>query len=115
METSLRGISTLFTARHSGLDGSVPVESVLQWIYFLQEKWLIVFDNADVPPPEVVEKLRGATAGPLGAFMATLVEQGSIATFSDSDSVDSVIEGLTKCVITSSTISRSDKKNFTAS
>ena len=32
------------------------VESVLEWISFLQEEWLIVFDNADVPPPEVVQK-----------------------------------------------------------
>ena len=52
MEMSLKGISSLPAAQH--LDGSV--ESVLQWISFLQEEWLIVFDNADVPPPEVVEK-----------------------------------------------------------
>jgi hypothetical protein len=31
------------------------VESVLQWISTLQEEWLIVFDNADAPLPEVVE------------------------------------------------------------
>ena len=54
MEMSLRGISSLPAAQHSGVDGSV--ESVLQWISFLQEEWLIVFDNADAPPPEVVEK-----------------------------------------------------------
>ena len=54
MKTSLRGISSLPAAQHSGVDGSV--ESVLQWISFLQEEWLIVFDNANVPPPEVVEK-----------------------------------------------------------
>ena len=54
MEMSLRGISSLPAARHSGVDDSV--ESVLQWISFLEEEWLIVFDNADVPPPEVVEK-----------------------------------------------------------
>ena len=54
MGTSLKGISSLPAAQHSGVDGSV--ESVLQWISFLQEKWLIVFDNADAPPPEVVEK-----------------------------------------------------------
>ena len=54
METSLRGISSLPAAHLSGVDDSV--ESVLQWISFLQEKWLIVFDNADAPPPEVVEK-----------------------------------------------------------
>ena len=54
MELSLKGISNLSAAQHSGVDGSV--ESVLQWISFLQEEWLIVFDNADAPPPEVVEK-----------------------------------------------------------
>ena len=51
---SLKGISSLTAAQYSGVDGSV--ESVLQWISFLQEEWLIVFDNADAPPPEVVEK-----------------------------------------------------------
>ena len=54
MELSLKGISSLPAAQHSGVDGSV--QSVLQWISFLQEEWLIVFDNADAPPPEVVEK-----------------------------------------------------------
>ena len=54
METSLRGISSLSAAQYSRVDDSV--ESVLQWISFLQEEWLMVFDNADVPPPEVVEK-----------------------------------------------------------
>ena len=54
MEISLRGISSLPAAQISGLKDSV--DSVLQWISFLQEEWLIVFDNADVPPPEVVEK-----------------------------------------------------------
>ena len=48
MEMSLRGISSLPAAQHSGVDDSVG--SVLQWISFLQEDWLIVFDNADVPP-----------------------------------------------------------------
>ena len=51
---SLRGILSLPAAQYSGVDDSV--ESVLQWISFLQEEWLIVFDNADSPPPEVVEK-----------------------------------------------------------
>ena len=51
---SLKGISRLPAAQNSGVDGSV--QSVLQWISFLQEKWLIVFDNADAPPPEVVAK-----------------------------------------------------------
>jgi len=36
------------------VDGSV--ESVLQWISCIQEEWLIVFDNADDPPPQVVAK-----------------------------------------------------------
>ena len=54
MKTSLRSLSSLPAARNSGVDDSV--DSVLQWISFLQEEWLIVFDNADVPPPEVVEK-----------------------------------------------------------
>jgi hypothetical protein len=54
MEMSLRSISSLPAAQYSGVDDSVG--SVLQWISFLQEEWLIVFDNADVPPPEVVEK-----------------------------------------------------------
>ena len=53
METSLRGISSLPAAQHSGVDS---VESVLRWISLLKEEWLIVFDNADAPPPEVVEK-----------------------------------------------------------
>ena len=51
---SLRGISSLSAAQHSGVIGSV--ESVLQWISFLQGEWLIVFDNADAPLPKVVEK-----------------------------------------------------------
>ena len=54
METSLRGISSLPAAQNSGVNDSVG--SVLQWISFLQEEWLIVFDKADMPPPEVVEK-----------------------------------------------------------
>ena len=51
---SVRGISSLSAVQYSGVDDSV--ESVLQWISLLQEEWLMVFDNADVPPPEVVEK-----------------------------------------------------------
>ena len=54
MEMSLRGISSLSAAQNSGVDDYV--DSVHQWISFLQENWLIVFDNADVPSPEVVEK-----------------------------------------------------------
>ena len=53
MEMSLRGISNLPAAQNYGVDDSV--DSVHQWISFLQEDWLIVFDNADVPPPEVVK------------------------------------------------------------
>ena len=51
---SLKGISSIPAAQASGVDGSV--ESVLQWISCIQEEWLIVFDNADNPPPEVVAK-----------------------------------------------------------
>ena len=54
MEMSVRGMSSLPAAQHSGVNGSV--ESVLQWISFLQEVWLIVLDNAGAPAPEVVEK-----------------------------------------------------------
>ena len=54
MEMSLRGISSLPAAQNSGVNDSV--DSVLQWISFLQEEWLIVFDNADMPSLEVVEK-----------------------------------------------------------
>ena len=50
---SLRGISNLPIAQNSGVNDSV--DSVLQWISFIQDEWLIVFDNADLPPPEVVE------------------------------------------------------------
>ena len=48
----LKGISSISAAQASGVDGSV--ESVLQWISCIEEEWLIVFDNADNPPPEVV-------------------------------------------------------------
>ena len=41
-------------AQGFGVDDSVG--SVLQWISCIQEEWLIVFDNADEPPPEVVAK-----------------------------------------------------------
>ena len=51
---SLKGISSIPAAQTSGVDGSV--ESVLQWISCIQEKWLVVFDNADDPPPEVVAR-----------------------------------------------------------
>ena len=54
MEMSFRGISSLLAAQHSGLDGSV--DSVLQRISYLQEDWLIVFDDADAHTSEVVEK-----------------------------------------------------------
>jgi GTPase SAR1 family protein len=51
---SFRGISSIYAAQASCLDDSV--ESVLQWMSSIQEEWLIVFDNADVPPVYVVEK-----------------------------------------------------------
>jgi hypothetical protein len=51
---SLKGISNVPTAKASGVDDSV--ESVLQWIACIQEEWLIVFDNADEPLPEVVAR-----------------------------------------------------------
>ena len=54
LEMSLRGISSIPAARDSSVDGSV--ESVLQWISYIQEEWLIVFDNADDPLPEEVAR-----------------------------------------------------------
>ena len=51
---SLQGISSISATQASCLDGSV--ESVLQWMSGIQKEWLIVFDNADVPPVHVVEK-----------------------------------------------------------
>jgi GTPase SAR1 family protein len=44
---SLRGISSIPAAQASFVDDSV--ESVLWWMSGIQEEWLIVFDNADVP------------------------------------------------------------------
>ena len=51
---SLKGIYNIPSAQASCLDGSA--ESVLQWISGIQEDWLIVFDNADDLPPDVVAK-----------------------------------------------------------
>ena len=51
---SFKGISSMTAAQGLGMDGSVV--SVLQWISHIQEEWLIVSDNADDPPPEVVAK-----------------------------------------------------------
>ena len=51
---SLKGVSSIPAAQASGVKGSV--ESVLQWIAHIQNEWLIVFDNADDPSPEVVAK-----------------------------------------------------------
>ena len=51
---SLKGISSIPAAKVSCLDDSV--ESALQWISGIQEEWLIVFDNADDLPPDVVAK-----------------------------------------------------------
>ena len=51
---SLKGVSSIPAAQAFGVNGSV--ESVLQWIAHIQKEWLIVFDNADDPFPEVVAK-----------------------------------------------------------
>ena len=51
---SLKRISSIPAAQGSYLDGSAI--SVLQWISGIQEEWLIVFDNADNLPPDVVAK-----------------------------------------------------------
>ena len=51
---SLKGISKIPAAKACGVDDTV--QSVLQWISVMQEQWLIVFDNADDPPPEVVAR-----------------------------------------------------------
>ena len=54
-----------------------------------------------------------------GSFMVTLVdlvEQGSVSTFSDPDSMNSVIDGLTKCVFPAHSLSTKYlvlTKNFT--
>ena len=58
---SLRGISSSPVAQASGLDGSA--ESVLQWISCIQEEWLIVFDNADVPPDAVAKFIPPGNGG----------------------------------------------------
>ena len=52
--SSLKGLSSIPAAQAFGVDGSV--ESVLGWISCVQEEWLLVFDNADDPPPEQVAK-----------------------------------------------------------
>ena len=49
LEMSLRGISSIPAMRHSSVNGSVKL--ILQWLSHIQEEWLIVFDNADDPPP----------------------------------------------------------------
>ena len=54
ISVSLKGISRIPVAQASGVAGSVG--SVLQWIFCIQEEWLIVFDNADDPSPEAVAK-----------------------------------------------------------
>src|SRR5882757_6972836 len=51
---SFKGISGIPAAQGSGVDGSV--ESVLPWMSYLPGEWLVVFDNADNAPPEVVVK-----------------------------------------------------------
>ena len=54
IDMSLKGISSIPAAQASYLGGSAA--SVLQWISGIQEEWLIVFDNADNLPPDVVAK-----------------------------------------------------------
>ena len=51
---SLKGISSMPAAQASGVDGSV--ESALQWMSYLSGEWLVVFDNTDNPPLEVLVK-----------------------------------------------------------
>ena len=91
METSLRGISSLPAAQKSGVDDSV--DSVLQGISFLQEEWLIVFDNADVPPPEVVEKF--IPAGNRGNILITSRNRsmGRIVSFENIIEIKEIEEG----------------------
>ena len=60
--TSLKGISSISAAQASCLDGSV--ESALQWISTIQEKWLIVFDNADDPSGRSEERRVGKECVP---------------------------------------------------
>jgi hypothetical protein len=54
INVTLKGISSIPAAQASCLDGSA--ESALQWISGIQGEWLIVFDNADDLPPDVVAK-----------------------------------------------------------
>ena len=54
IEMSLKGISSIPAAQDRRVDDSV--ESVLRWISCIQEEWLIVFDNAGDPLPEVVAR-----------------------------------------------------------
>src|ERR1700735_2400073 len=54
MTMCLKGISSLPAAQACGVDSSV--ESALQWMSHIQEEWLIFFDNADGPSPEMVDK-----------------------------------------------------------
>ena len=60
----------------------------------MQNTNTIDLKNTDSVEYGLVELARKA-----GSFMVTLVEQGSIATFSDSDCMNLVIEGLMKCVL----------------
>ena len=50
----LKRISSISAAQASGVDSSV--DSVLHWISCMEEEWLMIFDNADNPPPEVVRR-----------------------------------------------------------
>jgi hypothetical protein len=54
MTMSLKGISSTSAAQGFGVDGSV--DSALQWMSYLPGEWLVVFDNADNSPSEVMVK-----------------------------------------------------------
>ncbi|KAF8808359.1 hypothetical protein BYT27DRAFT_7005992, partial [Phlegmacium glaucopus] len=69
IEMSFKGISTIPAAQVFGVDGSV--ESALQWISHIQEEWLIVFDNADDPSPEVYMVAKFFPPGNRGNILIT--------------------------------------------
>ena len=58
---SFKGISSIPAAQVFCQDGSV--ESVIKWISGIQEEWLIVIDNADDLPPDVVAKFIPSGSG----------------------------------------------------
>ena len=87
---SLKGISGISAAQTSGVDDSV--ESVLQWISCIQEEWLILFDNADDPPPEMVAKF--FPPGNRGNILITSRNRsmGRIASFENSIEINEMEE-----------------------